>query len=1607
MGATPPTTNRLSFGHESPPTTGGGTAPVLPTTGGLVSGRAPPSLTSARRSVRKRRERKGASLLYCLVNVTTAFRLLDVASSNPSPHVILAQEVRAEGHGIQSVVSRLSFENSFVAHVNSPSITEAEGLSGGVAIAAKQPFQHLFLPCFDGCTTTIPEHRAQFRIFDGLLRHGTLDISAYFHTGTDFTGPNWDLLDAIGERIRAAGLPFVLGADFQNPPQALWDTGWVQALDATILVGSGGAPTCFGSGCPEGRCIDYFVVSNCLAPRVSDCWVDLLSGDVKTHRKVYLQFDRPNKCEPPTKPRAPAKFPSRKPIGCNNRPPDVGWVEGAVTALQDNQSPEALEQTYTKWCKLAEDEVGNWFDTSREGQPTFFGREKPTRFVKAASWALHPRGVVAHGEAAMWRALAAKVETLRAAALARHWHIVSMIGIKLAKFTCPFKVKPPQWPWWRARARKLRWAFWNNQPDLIDDTYSELTKLHTALEKAERNTRIKAWTKFACVDSFDNGARAAFRFVKGRDEWVPPKFEKGKAIPSTYDQCHTAAGTWHTYWKASPGADAALDTVDWSHFDLDGALPLQVPSPEDLRDTCKKFPHNTASGADGFHPRHFLLLSDECLTLFCALLACMGHLCCLPRKLQLLMVALLPKPTGGDRPIGIFPTCLRVWTKWLQPLYAGAWEKANPRAFFYGEEDKSCDQAVWIQAATAEAATAMRKHYASSLSDLKKAYENVCHPQLAREAAALGFPLRLLKLALFFYRLPRVITIRGCATAMVRTSQTIVAGCSFATTLMRVVFMRTIDAIIVRHPRVTPFVVVDDVTLTTVSRSQDGASADLENALVDLTTCLEADCHMVVNESKSVIIANTAAVVKSIVARNERYENAGAAYARNLGVDFSAGKRARTTIRRRRIKGIAPRVRRLRRLRAAGAKTVRLVKGTLTQAAAYAASVTGVTDHDLRALRRAVRRASCKHVAGRSLTADLACLGNKVDPAFVANRAPIEMWCKGFWDCRIPRFWICRGFTKAMSEVFKAKHPWRHVKGPAGAVCATLRRIGWKPLNAPLGAETVVKWHTHRGIIDVSKVCPKSVGDLVDEATELNLWRQEALLNPKKDYLGAKGAFMEPITKLLRQDGPDWTAAHRGQLKSLVANGQWPQERLCRAGLGEDPYCLVCGEVGSLHHRLWCCPGQESFRRQYGLDAWVRWGKEHPDKHFLVCPILPKVGTFDLIPPPLPHESLVWEVESSTSGHTLCGDVCGDGSGLNVQVADFRRCGWSAVQIAHDGDGPGVVVAAIYGALPGIIQDVPRAELYGFYKTLVHSLGAFVYHTDCRFVSDGFLLGRVGTTRGGCVHADLWVLVWDKIDDIGEFDQDGNRVIAVTWIKGHASRKLVQEGRLKEWQRDGNFAADNLAKRGARLHPSAPAIIKAYDDRFRFITVLCKFLARVSARVHNSRYGIYDAAPDRRHKEREDRAPRRRAKVRLLDKRHAAGRHGGAWHCWVCCKSAVCLQNLQRKPCVARGNLGHSLWELGPTFFCSRCGAHTERRFRLLAQPCQGRPAAGTTRAAILKRFKKGYLGKEHVGRPMPCALRAGVGGLRPPRYLEAIDGDLLDQPLSERARLGEFCSAP
>ena len=69
--------------------------------------------------------------------------------------------------------------------------------------------------------------------------------------------------------------------------------------------------------------------------------------------------------------------------------------------------------------------------------------------------------------------------------------------------------------------------------------------------------------------------------------------------------------------------------------------------------------------------------------------------------------------------------------------------------------------AAWNQAARAELAAASKDvvAYGQALLDLVKAFDRVPHRLLAREAAALGFPLWMVKLSIATYRLKRVIRI--------------------------------------------------------------------------------------------------------------------------------------------------------------------------------------------------------------------------------------------------------------------------------------------------------------------------------------------------------------------------------------------------------------------------------------------------------------------------------------------------------------------------------------------------------------------------------------------------------------------------------------------------------------------------------------------------------------------------------------------------------------------------------------------------------------------------------------------------------------------------------
>ena len=95
----------------------------------------------------------------------------------------------------------------------------------------------------------------------------------------------------------------------------------------------------------------------------------------------------------------------------------------------------------------------------------------------------------------------------------------------------------------------------------------------------------------------------------------------------------------------------------------------------------------------------------------------------------------------------------------------------------------------------------------------------------------------------------------------------------------------------------------------------------------------------------------------------------------------------------------------------------------------------------------------------------------------------------------------------------------------------------------------------------------------VSEAVARWRWRRIEHRRPSLRSGGAgRGASWRPVLKVLRaKDSPEWGPEHKASLKSVICNRQWPQQRLCKAGLVQDNRCQLCfGAVGTLEHRFEC-----------------------------------------------------------------------------------------------------------------------------------------------------------------------------------------------------------------------------------------------------------------------------------------------------------------------------------------------------------------------------------------------------------------------------------------------------
>ena len=117
-----------------------------------------------------------------------------------------------------------------------------------------------------------------------------------------------------------------------------------------------------------------------------------------------------------------------------------------------------------------------------------------------------------------------------------------------------------------------------------------------------------------------------------------------------------------------------------------------------FKQTLATFPAHLGLGWDDIHSRALLRLDDAVLLALLRVLflcECTGQW---PSFTSLVIIALLPKPAGGLRPIGVFPWLHKVWAKARRSL-ALEWENRVTRPYLYAGPGRGADHAAWKQAA--------------------------------------------------------------------------------------------------------------------------------------------------------------------------------------------------------------------------------------------------------------------------------------------------------------------------------------------------------------------------------------------------------------------------------------------------------------------------------------------------------------------------------------------------------------------------------------------------------------------------------------------------------------------------------------------------------------------------------------------------------------------------------------------------------------------------------------------------------------------------------------------------------------------------------------------
>ena len=1412
---------------------------------------------------RERVKREKRNLFDCVIlNSSGRPQLMAAMMVSGGASVVIAQEHHSHGSSFVD----LQHEAKAIGWtlVGAPAHrTQAEWASAGVCLAVKHG---VGLGDVAGSFDLSP-HAAPGRIAGAWVHlgpdSGMVILSVYLFHSEGASLRNKAILRQALAVAASYGSPWLIASDFNCEPEFVL-SHWADGLEkANAYVVATEEPT-HRPSVGVHRTLDFAICSHHVNDWISDAQVDL-SFETAPHRAVRLRI----RAEPHNylveSMAGPRCIPKERPIGCPRKPLVPDWYDSAsgcsaletggyagshtkayeATTSDSTLDPGGYTGSYTGarlWPSLVHAMEGelcrmhDLVDALGQAKGSYCGRGK--RVATTQKLALPRRTSAALGKtcisahALVWLSRRVKELADISAKVAvgqrlsegsqKQW---SSIMAKITAISGLPAIIDRISSAWSERMEVVRGHIPGRDTMALREIQQEALLVARDMKAGHLRNRLESWRTFARKQVL-TGAAVAHRLIKRGESPCCDTATVGVGAARTSSPQAIVEKdllSWREVWCRLGNQPSA----PWRKGEVQSTMPLI--SAADVLKAASTFPKGTSIGCDAIPLAVLADLSEPLRDAIARLLNHLEREGSWPAEVSTALVHLIPKPSGGRRPIGVLPTLVRIWER-IRKREVQKWAGATRRHYDWATQGRSAEAAAWNQSLFDEAAAADGLQTATVFLDLAKAFETIRLELVWQAGIQFGFPLDLLRLSLEAFAFERRLTYQSAISAPTNTLSAVLAGGGLAQVSMLLVLMRPLDRLWdgFQNQGLSLCAYVDDVALHFAGTSTAVASVAAQ-ASEQLVQELEGELSMVVSRRQpwassgpgKTVATATRGVASGFLTTMRRLGIIVQKKAKHLGVHFGPGGRTRD------LSGRSSRWAAVIQRRARAVKLGRRLGGHVIRtgiqpSVLYGASVMLPKLGVIRGLRRLAARASGP-VSGRSITARLAV--GRCDPALQALKATMFAWFRNLWDCKHLHGYMARAWMFAQSTVSGSKRPSLSAGGAAGSFIAALSRVGWRSPSyhsvvtrdgTILNLLNVAPRTTLQYLVDDYAVVASAASDVVsrltggptDQGGGYARWHAADDRYVKVDEKCIP--WFEPAAAVLnskwaREQSPEAVAS----VGAVLEGGWWPQERLFTANLAADPYCRACCTyVGTFLHRCLECPARRKLRDAACPEALQTAARlsSHDPLFSLGVPRRPAC-------PPAPPEREYTVGQVPVQGALAVGHAYTDGAMRGV-FSKAKRAGWAF--IINDGTLP---MWGKYGSIGDVYPSALRAELRALLEVLRHTAGGLTIHVDNQEVVDGISRGQGWCCASGREGADLWQNIWAMLLDLED--------VLVVKVKAHLKFVRVLEGAISCHDWCGNSVADEWAKAGCEIASHASSCDWVHEQWTR-ATAWYRWLVRLA-----------------------------------------------------------------------------------------------------------------------------------------------------------------------------------